>query len=61
MKQFYTTAEVQQLLSCGTLRTAQSRVKALNEELRKLGYWVEPGKVPVKFFHEKYPFISQIA
>lgn len=57
-KHFYTTQDVQRLLSCGTLRTAQMRVKAMNDELVAKGYWVESGKVPVKFFHEKYPYIE---
>jgi len=58
MKHFYDSSDVQKLLTCGSLRTAQSRIKALNDELKAKGFWVEPGKVPVKFFHEKYPFIT---
>ncbi|MNW46840.1 hypothetical protein D3C74_241530 [compost metagenome] len=56
---YYTTAEVQQLLGLGTIRTAQMRVKSMNEELEARGYWVERGKVPRKFFHERYPYIPE--
>lgn len=56
-KHFYSTTDVQQLLGCGSLRTAQMRIKAMNDELKEKGYWTERGKVPVAFFHEKYPFI----
>ncbi len=59
-KQFYTSQEVQKMLGCGTLRTAQLRIQAMNEELKSKGYWVERGKIPISFFHEKYPYIEQI-
>ena len=58
MKNFYNSKEVQKLLSIGHIRTAQKRIQAMNDELVKMGYWVEQGKVPVKFFHEKYPYID---
>jgi hypothetical protein len=61
MKHFYDSKEVQQLLGLGTLRTAQLRIQSLNAELSSLGYWVERGKVPVKFFHEKYPYIERMS
>jgi hypothetical protein len=35
------------------------RIKAMNDELKEKGYWTERGKVPVTFFHEKYPFIPR--
>lgn len=54
---YYTTKEVQQLLGLGTLRTAQLRIKSMNEELQARGYWIERGKVPRKFFHERYPYV----
>lgn len=56
-KHFYTSKEVMEILSCGCLRTAQLRIQAMNEELKAKGYWVERGKIPVVFFHEKYPYI----
>lgn len=59
MKHFYTSKEVQQLLGCTTLRTAQNRIQAMNEELQSKGYWVERGKIPISFFHEKYPYIER--
>ncbi len=58
-KHFYTAKEVMEMLDCGTLRTAQLRIQAMNEELKAKGYWVERGKVPVAYFHEKYPYIPQ--
>jgi hypothetical protein len=59
MKHFYNSRDVQQLLGLGCLRTAQLRIQSLNEELKKQGYWIERGKIPIKFFHEKYPYIEQ--
>lgn len=57
---YYTSKEVQQLLGLGTLRTAQLRIKSMNEELQARGYWIERGKVPRKFFHERYPYIPEV-
>lgn len=59
MKHFYDSKDVHRLLSCGTLRTAQLRIQVMNEELKLKGYWIERGKIPVTFFHEKYPYIPQ--
>lgn len=59
MKHFYTTKEVQQMLCLGTSRTALNRIQSMNAELEAKGYWVERGKVPVAFFHEKYPYIKK--
>ncbi|KOY81247.1 hypothetical protein I6G82_02910 [Lysinibacillus macroides] len=59
-KLFYTTHEVKEILGLGSLRTAQARVQALNEELKKQGYWTERGKIPIAFFHEKYPYIEKL-
>lgn len=58
-KHFYTSDEVRKMLDCGTLRTAQLRIQAMNTELKERGYWVERGKVPVDFFHEKYPYVKR--
>lgn len=55
---FYTSFEVMALLGLNSLRTAQMRIHALNEELKSRGYWVERGKIPKSFFHEKYPYIE---
>ncbi|MCY7479560.1 hypothetical protein MHZ96_15870 [Bacillus safensis] len=59
MKHFYNSNDVKELLSLKSLRTAQLRVQKMNEELSSLGYWVEKGKIPIKYFHEKYPFINK--
>lgn len=58
MKHFYDSKEVQELLNLKTLRTAQLRIQSMNEELMENGFWVERGKIPIKFFHEKYPYID---
>lgn len=58
-KHFYSSHDVQELLGCGSLRTAQLRIQAMNDELRAKGYWVERGKIPVSYFHEKYPYIEK--
>lgn len=58
MKQLYDAKDIQQLLRLGSKRTAHLRIQAMNDELKQKGYWIERGKVPVKFFHEKYPYIS---
>ncbi|GED33991.1 hypothetical protein BCE02nite_51320 [Brevibacillus centrosporus] len=60
MKHFYDSKDVMQLLSLNTIRTAQLRIQAMNEELKSRGYWIERGKVPIQFFHEKYPFIKKV-
>lgn len=57
MKHFYTTKEVAAMLGIHE-RTASNRIRALNDELKAQGYWVEPGKMPVSLFHEKYPYIE---
>lgn len=58
MKHFYDSKDVMSLLNLNSIRTAQNRIKALNDSLSLMGYWTEPGKVPVKFFHEKYPYVE---
>ncbi|MEK3976088.1 hypothetical protein [Psychrobacillus sp. FSL K6-1267] len=58
-KNFYNAKDVKELLSCGSIRTAQLRIQLMNKELQERGYWIERGKVPIKFFHEKYPFTEQ--
>lgn len=60
MKHFYNSKEVKELLGTGHIRTAQVRIKVLNDELKSKGYWIEPGKVPKSFFHEKYPYIEKL-
>lgn len=60
LKHFYTSKEVKELLQLGHIRTAQLRVQAMNKELTDKGYWIERGKVPISFFHEKYPYIERV-
>ncbi|PEJ58692.1 hypothetical protein CN692_07735 [Bacillus sp. AFS002410] len=55
---YYNSHDVKEILGFGSLRTAQIRIKAMNDELKGMGYWVERGKVPIGFFHQKYPFIQ---
>ncbi|WP_103653309.1 hypothetical protein [Bacillus thuringiensis] len=58
-KLFYNSKDVQSMLGFGSIRTAQIRIKAMNDELKEKGYWVERGKVLVTFFPEKYPYIEK--
>jgi len=60
MKNFYNSKDVKELLDTGHICTAQLRIKAMNDELSSKGYWTEPGKVPISFFHEKYPYIEKL-
>lgn len=59
IKNFYGAPEVKELLDIVTMRTAYSRVQTMNQEVESKGYWTERGKVPVSFFHEKYPHIER--
>ncbi len=61
LKHFYSSQEVKKLLGCGSLRTAQLRIQAMNDELKEKGYWIERGKIPISFFHEKYPYIEKLS
>lgn len=58
MKHYYNAVEIKEILSLNTLRTAQFRIQKMNEELKAKGYWTEQGRVPIKFFHEKYPYVE---
>ncbi|MGG0753005.1 hypothetical protein [Brevibacillus laterosporus] len=60
MKHFYDSKDVMKLLSLNSIRTAQLRIKGMNEELKSKGFWIERGKIPISFFHEKYPFIEMM-
>lgn len=60
MKHFYDSRDVVSLLNLNSLRTAQNRIKAMNAALLEEGFWIEPGKVPVTFFHEKYPYVKKL-
>lgn len=58
MKHFYDSKEVAELLQC-SLSHARKRIKAMNDEMIADGYFAEPGKVPIKKFKEKYPYIER--
>lgn len=58
MKSFYSSKDVQKILGLGSIRTAQLRIQSMNQELEEKGFWIEKGKIPVKFFHEKYPYLE---
>lgn len=61
MKHFYTAYDIKEILGLNTLRTAYLRIQQLNRELKAMGYRTEVGKVPVKYFHEVYPYIERVA
>lgn len=48
-KLFYDSKEVQSMLGLGCIRTAQIRIKVMNDELKAKGYWVERGKCQLHF------------
>jgi len=56
---FYSSKDVQDILGLGSIRAAQLRIQFMNEELKAKGFWIERGKIPISFFHEKYPYIQQ--
>lgn len=50
---YYTADEVQEILGVSRAK-AYKVVKMLNEELKKQGYIVVAGRIPKKYFAEKY-------
>ena len=52
-KMFITAEEVATILGVST-GYAYKVIRGLNDELKKRGYRVVSGKVPVKFFEEKF-------
>lgn len=58
-KNFYSIKEVAELLEVSHT-TAHRRIKAMNDEMKAEGYYIEQGKVPVQLFHEKYPYIEKL-
>lgn len=50
---YYTASEVQELLGVSRAK-AYKVVKTLNAELQKQGYIVVAGRIPKKYFAEKY-------
>ncbi|WP_414051107.1 hypothetical protein [Macrococcus animalis] len=58
MKHFYDAHDVARLLE-RSLSYARKRIKEMNDEMIAEGYFAESGKVPIKKFHEKYPYIEK--
>ena len=52
-KYFYTATEVAKMLYVSR-STAYREIRRLNSELEQLGFNTVSGKVPVKFFHERF-------
>lgn len=59
MKHFYNADDVSNLLKCSQ-RTAYYRIQQMNKELKQKGYYTEQGKIPILYFHEKYPYIPKL-
>ncbi|WP_414052934.1 hypothetical protein [Macrococcus animalis] len=58
MKHFYDSKDVSQLLEC-SLSHARKRIREMNNEIERDGYFAESGKVPIKKFEEKYPYLKE--
>ncbi len=52
-KYFYTASEVARMLYVSR-STAYREIRKLNSELEKKGFVTVSGKIPVKFFHERF-------
>lgn len=52
-KRFYTADDIAEILIVSK-STAYREIKKLNEELKKNGYITISGKVPKRFFEEKF-------
>ncbi len=50
---FYTVKDVQKILGISSSKAYQI-IRSLNDDLKKKGYITVAGKVPKKFFNEKY-------
>ncbi len=53
-KKIYYTAEEISLLLGVSMGTSYRIIRTLNRELRSKGYIVIAGKLPIKYFEEKY-------
>lgn len=51
---FYNVEDVQRLLDGCSKSFAYSVIQQLNKELKGKGYITRAGRVPKKFFHERY-------
>lgn len=52
-KRFYTAEDIARILGVSR-STAYREIKRLNDELKRMGYITVCGKVPRKFFEEKF-------
>ncbi|PKE24146.1 hypothetical protein CW689_05370 [Macrococcoides caseolyticum] len=57
MKHFYNAKDVMELLDCSK-SYAHSQIRRMNEEMEKDGFYSVRGKVPVKKFEEKFPYLK---
>ena len=52
-KKFYTATDVASILGVSR-STAYREIKKLNDELKRGGYIAVNGKIPIKFFEERF-------
>lgn len=57
MKHFYNAKDIMGLLDCSK-SYAHSQIRRMNEEMEKDGFYSVRGKVPVKKFEEKFPYLK---
>lgn len=57
MKHFYDAKDIMELLECSK-SYAHSQIRRMNEEMEKDGFYSVRGKVPVKKFEEKFPYLK---
>lgn len=57
-RHFYDAKDVSLILGVSE-RTAYYRIRSMNTELDKKGFFTEQGKIPKMYFHEKYPYIPK--
>jgi|GEM_PF-1234705 len=57
---YYTIQDVMTILGCGRTKASEA-VRSLNDELEEQGYMRFPlGRVPKKYFHERYHLEERI-
>lgn len=57
MKHFYDAKDIMELLECSKSH-AHSQIRRMNEEMEKDGFYSVRGKVPIKKFEEKFPYLK---
>lgn len=58
-KIYYTVADISELLGI-SIPTSYRIIRKLNKELEQKGYIVLAGKLPIKYFEEKYYGLSTL-